>query len=270
MSKLITSSPRFAKKHFQKSTIHNFASLSNFSSSTKLFSTLTMPQFTLYGARGSTNTDRVRLTLADAGFTDYELVLLNLQKGEQKSPDHMKRHPWGKVPAVAFSDGLVLYESRAICKYLAQKYNFPLLPPATDLPAGALFDQAQSVEMLYFADPAGRIAFEKMAKRFMGLPADEAVVAASLKAVEAYFDVAETLLQKQEYVAGSAFTLVDIYYIPLVTRLFAVGYGEDLLASRPAVRAWWERITSRPGIQALLAADRQAAAAAAAAMAAKK
>jgi glutathione S-transferase len=43
-----------------------------------------MPAFTLYGTRGSTNTDRVRLTLAEGGFTDYELVLLNLQKGEQK------------------------------------------------------------------------------------------------------------------------------------------------------------------------------------------
>lgn len=43
-----------------------------------------MPAFTLYGSRGSTNTDRVRLTLAEGGFTDYELVLLNLQKGEQK------------------------------------------------------------------------------------------------------------------------------------------------------------------------------------------
>jgi len=43
-----------------------------------------MPAFTLYGSRGSTNTDRIRLTLAEGGFTDYELVLLNLQKGEQK------------------------------------------------------------------------------------------------------------------------------------------------------------------------------------------
>lgn len=46
-----------------------------------------MPAFTLYGARGSTNTDRVRLTLAEGGFADYELVLLNLQKGEQKVGD---------------------------------------------------------------------------------------------------------------------------------------------------------------------------------------
>jgi glutathione S-transferase len=43
-----------------------------------------MPAFTLYGSVGSTNTDRVRLTLAEGGFTDYELVVINLFKGEQK------------------------------------------------------------------------------------------------------------------------------------------------------------------------------------------
>lgn len=63
MSKLITNSPGFASKLPYSSK---------------------MPAFTLYGSRGSTNTDRVRLTLAEGGFTDYELVLLNLQKGEQK------------------------------------------------------------------------------------------------------------------------------------------------------------------------------------------
>lgn len=49
-----------------------------------------MPAFTLYGSRGSTNTDRVRLTLAEGGFTDYEYVLLNLQAGEQKVGDFCK------------------------------------------------------------------------------------------------------------------------------------------------------------------------------------
>ena len=50
----------------------------------KLLHSSKMPAFTLYGSRGSTNTDRVRLTLAEGGFTDYDLVLVNLQKGEQK------------------------------------------------------------------------------------------------------------------------------------------------------------------------------------------
>lgn len=63
MSKLITKSPRLLSK---------------------IFPSKMSPAFTLYGARGSTNTDRVRLTLAEGGFTNYELVTVNLHKGEQK------------------------------------------------------------------------------------------------------------------------------------------------------------------------------------------
>ena len=268
-----------------------------------------MPAFTLYGSRGSTNTDRVRLTLAEGGFTDYELVLLNLQKGEQKvgdpflleddaaspcvsklyivsslknffslitymfpclqrsilvganavapqSNEHKKRHPWGKIPVITSAEGFTLYESRAICKYIATKYSFPLLPPDSDVEAAALFDQAQCVEMLYFAEPAGRIAFEKFAKRFMGLPPDDAVVSDALRSVEMFFDVAERLLHDKDYMAGNDFTLVDIYYIPLIQRLFACGYG-DIIASREAVSAWWDRCVNRPAIQRMLAADKE-------------
>ncbi|CAG9950229.1 unnamed protein product [Clonostachys rosea f. rosea IK726] len=220
-----------------------------------------MPAFTLYGARGSTNTDRVRLTLAEGGFTDYELVLLNLAKGEQKSPENIKRHPWGKIPAITFPDGFTVYESRAICKYLARKYSFPLLPSASDAEGMALFDQAESEEMIYFAEPAGRIGFEKFAKKFMGLPPNEAVVADSLKSVESFLDVADRLLQQKSYMAGKEFTLADINYIPLIQRLSACGYG-DIINNRTAVSAWWARVINRPAIAKLLAADKEAAAAA--------
>ncbi|KAK0649716.1 glutathione S-transferase domain-containing protein [Cercophora newfieldiana] len=223
-----------------------------------------MPAFTLYGARGSTNTDRVRLTLAEGGFTDYELVVLNLGKGDQKSPDNMKRHPWGKIPNVTFPDGFTLYESRAICKYLVRKYNFPLLPAASDIEGTALFDQAESVETNYFAEPVGKIGFEKFAKKFMGLPPNEAVVTEALKGVEAFFDIAEGLLQQREYMAGNEFSLVDIYYIPLVQRLFACGYT-DVIFSRKAVTAWWQRCVNRPAIKTLLDGDKAAMAAAMAA-----
>ncbi|KAI8303644.1 Glutathione S-transferase [Colletotrichum sp. SAR11_59] len=221
-----------------------------------------MPAFTLYGARGSTNTDRVRLTLAEGGFTDYELVLINLQKGEQKSEQHMKRHPWGKVPVAIFPDGFTLYESRVICKYLAKKYCFPLLPPDSDMEATALFEQAQSEEMSYFADSAGKIAFEKFVKHeFMGLPPDETIVSGATRSIEAFFDVAERALQRSDYMAGENFTLVDIYYVPLILRLFVCGYA-DFILSRKAVGAWWNRVVNRPAIQQVLAADKEAATAA--------
>lgn len=162
------------------------------------------------------------------------------------------------MPSIIFADGFTLYESRVICKYLARKYSFPLLLPESDVEATALFEQAQCVEMLYFAEPAGQIAFEKVAKRFMGLPADEAVVAKALRMVEAFFDVLDDFLERREYVAGDGFTLVDVFYVPLVQRLFLCGY-EEVVESRPAVSAWWERCVSRPAVQMVAAANKEAA-----------
>jgi glutathione S-transferase len=115
--------------------------------------------------------------------------------------------------------------------------------------------------MLYFADPAGRIAFEKFVKKFMGLPPDDVVVSDALRAVEMFFDIAERLLHHKDYMAGDDFSLVDIYYIPLIQRLFACGYG-DIIVSREAVNAWWNRCVNRPAIQRILAADKEAAMAA--------
>lgn len=137
------------------------------------------------------------------------------------------------------------------------KYSFPLLPKTSDIEATALFDQAQCIETLYFADPAGRIAFEKFAKKFIGLPPDESAVSTALRSVESFFDVAESLLHEKDYMAGSEFSLVDIYYIPLIQRLFACGYG-DVVISRKTVKAWWDRCINRPAIQGMLAADKEA------------
>ncbi|KAL1652498.1 hypothetical protein SLS61_004802 [Didymella pomorum] len=217
-----------------------------------------MPAFTLYGARGSTNTDRVRLTLAEGGFTDYELVLLDLYKGEQKSKDNLERHPWGKVPAVTLPDGFTLHESRVIATYLARRCDFPLLPPASNNEATAQFEQAQAIETTYFAEPAGRLAFEKFVKKRLQLPPNDSAVTEALNSLETFFDIAEQTLQRQEFMAGSEFSLVDIFYIPLVQRLFVMGHG-DLVSSREAVNGWWKRCISRPAISQMFESDRTVA-----------
>jgi glutathione S-transferase len=169
----------------------------------------------------------------------------------------LKRHPWGKIPVITFPNGFTLYESRAICTYLARKYSFPLLPQDSDVETAALFDQAQCEETIYFAEPAGKLISEKFGKTFMGLPADENVVSDALRALEKYFDVAERLLQEKDYMAGKKFTLTDIYYIPLIHRLFACGYA-DLVVDRKTVSAWWDRCMGRPAIRKMLAADKEA------------
>ncbi len=165
-----------------------------------------------------------------------------------QSPEHLCRHPWGKIPAITTSDGFTLYESRAICKYLATKYNFRLLPPSTDLVSRALFAQADSAESSYFSPHAGATSYEKFAKQLMGLPTDEGAVARERKKLEEYFDILDDILSRQKYSAGDVFSLVDIYHIPLVERLFQCGDG-DLVTERKNVNVWWERCLSRPAVK---------------------
>ena len=110
---------------------------------------------------------------------------------------------------------------------------------------------------MYFLEPANKIAFEKFVKKIMGLPADDAAVSNALKLVATFCDVAERLLQRRDYMAGDSFSLVDIYYIPLVQRLIVCGVG-DVILSRTAMHAWWTRCINRPAVQQTLFADRAA------------
>jgi glutathione S-transferase len=62
-------------------------------------------------------------------------------------------------------DGFILYESRAIARYLIKKYpnqGTPLIP--TDPQAEALFEQAVSVEVSNFNAYVAHIVYEKLSK----------------------------------------------------------------------------------------------------------
>jgi glutathione S-transferase len=70
----------------------------------------------VYGSAMATS--RVLATLLEKELP-YEFILVDIAKGEQKSERYKKLQPFGKVPALD-DDGFLLFESRAICKYLAK------------------------------------------------------------------------------------------------------------------------------------------------------
>lgn len=71
----------------------------------------------LYGSAMSTA--RVLMTILEKELP-YEYVLIDIAKGDQKSEEYKKLQPFGKVP-VLDDDGFLIFESRAICKYLARQ-----------------------------------------------------------------------------------------------------------------------------------------------------
>ena len=64
---------------------------------------------------------RVLVTILEKDLP-YEHILVDIAKGDQKCEAYSKLQPFGKVPALD-DDGFLIFESRAICKYLARQVS---------------------------------------------------------------------------------------------------------------------------------------------------
>jgi len=78
----------------------------------------------LYGYGDTPNPRKAKIFLAEKGI-DYELVEVDLYKGEHKTPEFLKMNPSGKVPVLETDDVRYLTESVAICRYIEALYPEP-------------------------------------------------------------------------------------------------------------------------------------------------
>ncbi len=81
----------------------------------------------LYSAPYAPNPRRVTMFIAEKGIADIDLVTLDLQAGEHRTPEFKARSPLSQIPTLELDDGRTLTESRAICTYLDAVYPDPPL-----------------------------------------------------------------------------------------------------------------------------------------------
>ncbi|KAF5985099.1 glutathione S-transferase [Fusarium coicis] len=175
-------------------------------------------------------------------------------KGEHLAPNFVQDfHPFGRIP-VLDDDGTGLFESRAICEYLVAKYGpKSALNRRTDqsYPELATYEQAASVEYSYFDPTMKTLAYEKLFKGFMGRgDPDKATVERLEIDLVKVLDHYEKVLFHREYLAGNQFSLVDIYHMPWFEYLPRLAL-QDEITKRPALSAWWERVSNRSAWEGL-------------------
>src|SRR4029453_15855193 len=74
--------------------------------------------YTLYSMQRSGNSYKVRLALARLGIP-YNLVEIDILKGESRTPEFLAKNPNGQVPLLEVAPGRHLAESNAILWYVA-------------------------------------------------------------------------------------------------------------------------------------------------------
>jgi glutathione S-transferase len=195
----------------------------------------------LYGHPMSTCTRKVLTTLAEKN-EKADFVLVDIMKGDQKKPDYLAMHPFGQVPVID-DEGFVLYESRAIMRYLDAKLAGQALTP-TDLKSRARMEQWISIEQSHFSAAAMKIIWQNMFVPMGGGTPDQDVITKGRADLDRTLDITEKALTKQDYLAGGTFSLADITWMPYVEYLFPAQAG-DAITSRPNVASWWTRVSER-------------------------
>ncbi|KIM92927.1 hypothetical protein OIDMADRAFT_36174 [Oidiodendron maius Zn] len=211
----------------------------------------------LIGVPQSTCTTRLLIVFAEKDL-EFSLYQPDLANGEQKRKPHTDKHPFGVIPVLEDGD-FRIFESRAIARYLAVKYHdrgSPLVPPVGDTKAWALFEQWASVELSHF-DPFASVTYvQKFINPKNGTPSDESAVTTAIKILGQKLDVMDGILNKQAYMGGETFSLVDVFYMPTMNGLFLAGEGH-LITSRIHLDDWWKRLTARPSWKKVLDAYTQ-------------
>lgn len=175
--------------------------------------------------------------LEEAG-ADYELVKIDLKKGEQKTPEYLAINPAGVTPALVTDRG-VLTENVVIVGYVAQTHPDAKLAPNDDSFA---FGKMQSVNAWL-----GSSLHPAIGKVLFGRPPleGEAREAAVKLALEKY-DLAEQHLLTGPWVFGEAYTVAD-GYLSVFTRW---ARQADLLdkGRYPRLNAHLDAVQGRPAV----------------------
>jgi glutathione S-transferase len=198
---------------------------------------------TLFGAAYSVYTRTARLTLAEKGV-DYRFDEVDIFASGGPPAAHLARHPFGKIPAFEH-DGLRLYETAAICRYVDEAFDGPALQPAT--PAGrAVMAQAIGIcdSYLYRAG-VWDIYVERLRVPARGGTSDEAKIATAIPTVRKALSELARLSADRPFIAGPALSLADLHAYPMLTLLRLAPEGHDLVIGAPAIESWRQRMAAR-------------------------
>jgi glutathione S-transferase len=189
------------------------------------------------------NNKKALYVLEELGL-NYEFIYIDLFKGEHKTEYFLKMNPLGKVPVLEH-DKRFLFESGAICRYLANQEENTLFPK--DSYQRAVIDQW----MEFFTNHLGlwinTLFFQRVLKveNKMGDTNEEKCLEAE-KFLPPQLKVLNVELSKNKYISGENLTIADLVafaYIEQIDKL------DMTLEEYPSLLKWKEEISKRDSIK---------------------
>lgn len=189
------------------------------------------------------NGRKASITLEETGLP-YNVHAVDINKGEQFTPEYVAICPNSKIPAIVDSDGpgggaFALFESGAILIYLAEKAG-RFLPPEP---------RARYATLQWLMFQMGGVGpFFGQAHHFMRFAKEQVPYAIERygKETRRLYAVMDRQLAANAYLAGADYSIADIATYPWVARF---EFHRVNLAEFPNVKRWFDAIGARPAVR---------------------
>lgn len=167
-----------------------------------------------------------------------EIKLINLRKGEGRTPAFLKINPMGKLPALQHK-GAAVTEAAAICAYLADAFPEKRLAPAVNDPGRGVY-----YRWMFFAPSC----IEPMMLDRLGKVARENTIAAGHGDYERVMSSIDLALSNGPWILGGQFSAADV--VMGSTLNFATMFGA--IPKEGRIKEYVERVVARPAFQAMM------------------
>lgn len=197
----------------------------------------------IYVAKISTY-GRIVATVAEEAGIAHETIAT-----DSKSPEHRARHPFMKTPAVEI-DGIAMYESVAICPYIDDVHNESALQPPDPLERARMRQWMAITDHYVFPLTEERLVLPRLVVPMMGRKPREDLIREALPAIKYYLQVVEGRLQETPFLAGTGFSLADIFMYCTMVGVSLTPEGKHMLGEMPATLRWMGVVSQRPSLVA--------------------
>ncbi|HEX3809334.1 MAG TPA: glutathione S-transferase family protein [Rhizomicrobium sp.] len=201
----------------------------------------------LYNSIGP-NPRVVRMFMAEKGI-EMPVQDVDLMKGENRGPDHLKRNPHGQMPALELDNGHYISEILPICEYLEDTHPKPALIGTNPEEKAQTRMWTRRIDINIFEPILTGFRFSQ------GLPLFKDRIFTAPEAADGLKAMAQnrvTWLDGQiagkEWICGNRFTLADIHLFCGLD--FGAQVGQPLNPQNKNIAAWFERVKARPSAQA--------------------
>jgi glutathione S-transferase len=201
----------------------------------------------LYDSLRAPNPRRVRWLMAEKNITDIEIVMVDVFKGEHKTPEYLAKCGLPNVPALEFDDGTAITESVAIARYLETVYPEPNMLGKDAREVAVIEMWTRRVENL-LGTPlmlSVRHTHPALAALDTQIPAiAETNMAAAARAMKVF----DRQLAKTEFLAGDRVTMADVVAATSIdfARMIKFTIPEELTH----LNRWYDAMMARPAAKA--------------------